>query len=353
MDPRQGPCIRPRVPGQHSGLCPGSPLEFPKPRFRDRPPRAASEPSALRTRRPPIRSIVRGSGQHYIGCSVPDSSHNIRKGDRTRREPVRSDGFTLLELLVVLTVLAVLAALLLPALMRGKASATRVACISNLRQLAMTWQMYAQDANDRLVPNGYATPETLSDTRLWVLGATHRADAAHRTTLTNTAFLTDSRYAAFAPYLPNARVYKCPADRLLVDGRPKVRSYALNAYLGWALPDGGGEFLLSPVHQNFTRLSQVLAAAPAERLQFVDVAPEWLCHAAFGIAMIGVFYHFPSVEHGPASPVSFADGHVATQRWRDPWTFQMARSRFVTHLNWAFQPSADLQWLRQHATVPR
>lgn len=308
---------------------------------------------SLRTTRPGIRSVVGGAGPRYIRCEVPEAPHNTCKELRNRAWTVPPDGFTLLELLVVLAVITILAALLLPALMRGKASAGRVACINNLRQLALAWQMYAQDANDRLVPNGYATPETLADTRLWVLGGTHRAEAAHRLTLTNAALLTDSRYAAFAPYLPAAQVYKCPADRLRIDGQPKVRSYALNSYLGWTVPDGGGECPLSPFHQNFTRLSQVSAASPAERLQFVDVAPEWLCHAAFGIAMIGVFYQFPSVEHGPASPLSFADGHVTTHRWRDPWTLQMARTPFVTHLNWAFQPSGDLQWLRQHATVPR
>jgi len=265
----------------------------------------------------------------------------------------RPSGFTLIELLVVLAVVALLMALVLPALSRGKARATRAACMSNLRQLALAWQMYADDHNDQLVPNGYGTVESLGRTRLWVLGGTHHAHAAHRSSLTNADFLTDPSYAAFASYLPSAKVYKCPADRLLVDGQPKVRSYALNAYLGWAHPEGGGEFLLSPMHQNFRKLSELAWAAPSERLQFVDVAPEWLCHAAFGVAMMGVFYQFPSAEHGPASPLSFADGHVRVQRWQDPWTVQMARTPFVTHLNWAFSPSADLRWLREHATVPR
>ena len=274
----------------------------------------------------------------------------------TEHKQARAGGscraFTLMELLTVTAVVALLAALLLPALGRAKARATRTVCLGNLRQLGLAWQMYAQENNDRLVPNGYATRQTATNVRLWVLGATHAAAPEHRATLTNAAFLTDPALAAFSDYVRDPTLYKCPADHGLVDGAPKVRSYALNAYLGWTLPEGGGEFLLSPRHRNFRTLNQVAAAAPAERLQFVDVAPDWLCHSAFGVAMSAMFYQFPTAEHGRASPLSFADGHAEVRRWQDAWTLSMARSRFVTHLNWAFQPSADLLWLREHATVP-
>src|SRR2546426_10169292 len=64
---------------------------------------------------------------------------------RMRHCFLRRDGFTLVELLVVIAVIAILAALLLPALAKAKASAQSAACKSNLRQLGLALNMYVDD----------------------------------------------------------------------------------------------------------------------------------------------------------------------------------------------------------------
>jgi prepilin-type N-terminal cleavage/methylation domain-containing protein len=56
-------------------------------------------------------------------------------------------GFTLIELLVVIAIIALLLAILLPALRRAKAFGKRIACQSNLKQLAYAWSMYLDSWN--------------------------------------------------------------------------------------------------------------------------------------------------------------------------------------------------------------
>ena len=67
-----------------------------------------------------------------------------------RRTPIR--GFTLIELLVVIAIIAILAAILFPVFAQARDKARQVGCLSNLRQIGLATQLYAQDFDETPPP---------------------------------------------------------------------------------------------------------------------------------------------------------------------------------------------------------
>lgn len=120
--------------------------------------------------------------------------------------------FTLVELLVVIGIIAVLVALLLPALNKAREQARLVQCMSNLRQIGVGVQMYANDWNG-VWPRYYQhspPPEDAGTSSHYVLWRG----------LGNTGTILTVGWQGVGrtyPYLRDKRVYFCPNDTTLPD----------------------------------------------------------------------------------------------------------------------------------------
>jgi len=125
-----------------------------------------------------------------------------RPADPAVRHARITPGFTLVELLVVIGVIALLISFLLPSLSRARADAQRTACASNLRQIGIAAQMYAQENNNCFPP-------------AWISAACRWMDLI-------------GRYIS-----KGSQVYQCPSDpRRIPDTYDPtiILSYGINSF---------------------------------------------------------------------------------------------------------------------------
>lgn len=69
--------------------------------------------------------------------------------------------FTLIELLVVIAIIAILAAILFPVFAQAREKARSASCLSNIKQVSLSWQMYIQDYDETMVPAFNYAPTTV------------------------------------------------------------------------------------------------------------------------------------------------------------------------------------------------
>ncbi len=156
-------------------------------------------------------------------------------------------GFTLIELLVVIAIIAILAAMLLPALSSARSSAKRASCASNLKNLGLAANMYADSNNDYVLPtiNTYTFKNNAATDILWPYQV---IDLLGITTITN----PNSALNGINALSPADRaILNCPASAQNYE--PCRVGYAINSSLS-AYPKTRGrldEWLAEMVRRGF------------------------------------------------------------------------------------------------------
>jgi len=254
---------------------------------------------------------------------------------RLRGRPVRRDGFTLIELLVVIAIIAILAGMLLPAMAKAKAKAQGIGCLNNIKQLQLCWQLYSDDFDNRLVPNGDGGAAG------WVGGWLPTLTDA---TNVNKLKAPDGK---LWPYNQSLGIYKCPADKstVRISGRihPRVRSLSMNGNMN------GNSWYTAQINRRWwTYRKYTEIPTPAQHFVFIDEREEAIDDGYMLVVLdqVNVWGNLPAIYHNGACGLSFADGHGEIKKWKDPDTLRKG-------IQGARNAPRDVPWIQERTAVQR
>ena len=282
--------------------------------------------------------------------------------------------FTLVELLVIIGIIGILTGILLPGLVKAKQKATQAICLSNQKQLALAWEMYANENNGRIVgfstcPSNGIPGVTPPDPMTWRTDVRYVIPTISQTTqqaviqATEAGFRQPMKTAVqtingpLFQYASNPNVIHCPGDSRIM--LPAGGGFAWDSYSGVHGLNGEFNDII------LTKSTQVMH--PSDRMMWIEECdgrgdnlgswdfvpgtpqdnfktqtPQWI--------------DSPAAYHGVTSTFNFADGHAEAHKWINASTLAFAKSldplKFadfaVQAANDPKYGTADLYWVAAH-----
>jgi prepilin-type processing-associated H-X9-DG protein len=214
--------------------------------------------------------------------------------------------------------------------------------MNNLRQIHLSWQLYADDFAGWLVPNGSGVTSGKSvDNPSWVAGS--QDFRPNNPDNFDTRLLIDPTYlygGMLGAYAQNAGIFRCPSDRSMApDGgqpRLRMRSYSLNIFMN-------ARRGLYQNRQIFRKVDQL--RRPVLTFTFLEQHPVFIGDGEFNITPSIAAPHVvdvPAANHGKHGNLSFADGHLEKHRWRYADSpVNLTAGHLAEDIEWLWERSSD------------
>jgi prepilin-type N-terminal cleavage/methylation domain-containing protein/prepilin-type processing-associated H-X9-DG protein len=245
------------------------------------------------------------------------------------------DGFTLVELLVVISIIAMLLAVLIPALSKARQVAYRVICMNHLRTLAVGNVIYANQNNQAYCPANYGNFK--GDTNLWITNTLYRKiidiDSYSKELKSSGVKSTDDAVASSKFSWP--KKFLCPADKISDDPKNTFSNvlvsygYNITEYLSSSVT-WGTNFGNCKYWGNYAdRIPQ-----PSRKISFIDSVDWWVCWAGADYRYGWDKLHQANINdyrtkitpnifgpvlyrHSEGANIGFYDGHTAFMKKQD------------------------------------
>lgn len=192
----------------------------------------------------------------------------------------RKGAFTLIELLVVIAIIAILASILFPVFARARENARRASCMSNLKQLGLSFIMYSQDYDEKLFAS--------DNSHWWGI--------------------------PYQPYIKNSQILLCPSASVVRQCNYNVNGHLLGALMapppGGGTPGDGHALPLQTVNESMTIFALDGGGTVTSNSAFSGAYLSFHSPAPNTGNPFGEGYYQVSIRHLDGANCAFFDGHV-------------------------------------------